>query len=86
MGLSVGWQDIYPWSFAGRWIDITDVTDGTYLLCVSADPVDRFRERYERNNQAWARLARKDGTVNVLATGRWRCEHQLPAPPEEPST
>lgn len=43
MGLSVGWQDIYPWSFAGRWIDITDVTDGTYLLCVSADPVDRFR-------------------------------------------
>ena len=44
VGLSVGWGDIYPARFAGQRIDITDVPDGTYLLCLTADPSNEFVE------------------------------------------
>jgi hypothetical protein len=53
VGLSVGWMDEYPWSFAYQWIDITGVPDGSFRVCVTADPLARFEETREGNNQVW---------------------------------
>jgi hypothetical protein len=56
VGLSAGWQDTYPWNFAGQYIDVTDVPRGEYLLCVTADPKERFRQANTDNDEAWVRL------------------------------
>lgn len=82
MGLSVGWQDIYPWDFAGQLIDLTGVPEGDYLLCVTADPVDRFTEASETNNQAWRILHIAGARVTLLSSGRDACIHHLPPAPE----
>ena len=43
-GLSVGWSDVYPWSIAFQWIDITGLPSGRYRLTVIADPSGWFEE------------------------------------------
>lgn len=85
VGLSVGWGDEYPWNYAGQRIDISDVPDGEYLLCLSADPTDEFEELSDANNEAWARIelttvAAPDYHVDVevLASGRTPCQPQVP--------
>lgn len=84
MGLSVGWQDIYPWNFAGQYVDISGVPAGDYLLCVTADPKDRFAESNDANNQAWRLLHLEGGSVTVLDGGRDACARHLPPPRSEP--
>ena len=44
VGLSAGWGDIYPWDFAGQYVDVTGLKRGEYLLCVTADPARSFRQ------------------------------------------
>lgn len=85
VGLSVGWGDEYPWNYAGQRIDISDVPDGEYLLCLSADPTNEFVELSDANNEAWARIelttvAAPDYHVDVevLASGRTPCQPQVP--------
>jgi hypothetical protein len=51
MGLSVGWGDEYPWHLFEQEIDITGLTDGTYLLRAVADPFGWFEELDETNNE-----------------------------------
>lgn len=85
VGLSVGWGDEYPWNYAGQRIDISDVADGGYLLCLSADPADDFLEVSDANNESWARIALTTVAspsyqvkVKVLASGRTPCQAQVP--------
>lgn len=85
MGLSVGWRDIYPWDFAGQWIDITGVPDGEYLLCLTADPKDRFDELRDHNNEAWQKLRLKGTKVTILAASKHACADQLPPAEPEPA-
>jgi hypothetical protein len=73
VGLSVGWMDEYPWSFAYQWIDITGVPDGSFRVCVTADPLERFEETREGNNQVWANIRIKEGRVSIRARGRSPC-------------
>jgi hypothetical protein len=56
VGLSPGWSDIYPWDFAGQFVDVTGLRRGEYLLCVTADPAKAFRQVTTHNDQAWVRL------------------------------
>lgn len=56
VGLSAGWQDTYPWDFAGQYIDVTGLPRGEYLLCVTADPRKQFRQADTRNHETWVRL------------------------------
>ena len=51
-GVSVGWADVYDQSLPDQWIDVTDVTDGTYWLEVVSDPDNRLTESDETNNTA----------------------------------
>ena len=85
VGLSVGWADIYPWDFAGQYIDITGVTDGEYLLCMTADPANDFVESSDTDNQSWAHVtlsgtATPTPTMIVGATGQQPCQSQLSYP------
>lgn len=87
VGLSVGWGDEYPWNFAGQRIDISDVPDGDYLLCLTADPLLQFKELRDGNNQSWARIRLTTTTepsykvrVEVLARGQGSCQKQVPYP------
>lgn len=80
VGLSVGWGDIYPWDFTGQFIDVSNVPDGDYLVCLGADPANDFRELHNANNQAWARVSLTATSVTVVSTGRSPCQTQLPYP------
>ena len=88
VGLSVGWGDEYPWNYAGQRIDIGDVADGEYLLCLTADPQGQFEELRETNNESWARIGlttvATEGSyqveVVVVAQGRSACQAQVPYP------
>ena len=84
VGLSVGWGDIYPWNFAGQYIDVTNLPNGRYLVCATANPKGRYRELHDWNNQAWARIRITGGSLTVLADGRSQCAKQLPPPPPPP--
>ncbi len=50
-GISVGWADTYDKKLPGQWIDVTDVSDGDYILEVEANPEQSFQEaRYDNNS------------------------------------
>jgi hypothetical protein len=84
-GLSVGWLDLYPWDIASQWIDTTDLPDGRYLLCESADPRHAWLESKENNNQAWSQIQLwhdNDGDhIKELASDRSSCSDQIPQAP-----
>jgi HYDIN/CFA65/VesB family protein/lysyl oxidase len=51
MGVSVGWADIYPSTFtSSQIIPLTGVSDGTYWLENTGDPLNRLLESDETNN------------------------------------
>ena len=74
MGLSVGWEDNYPWYLIDERIDVTEVPDGIYRLREVADPNNDFEETNESNNETWVdiRLATRPGglrDVTVVQAG-----------------
>ena len=71
MGLSVGWGDRYPWDFARQYVDISDLRDGPYRLCVRIDPQAEYAETNERNNVTWQDFRVADGVVTLGAWGAW---------------
>jgi hypothetical protein len=84
MGLSVGWADEYPASFAWQWIDVTKLAPGVhYRVCVTVDRDGWFRETNEWDNRAWAELSwARTSTgawrVTVHATSLRRCDASGP--------
>jgi hypothetical protein len=56
MGLSRGWQDVYPFALPGQSIDVTDVPDGKYRLWIEVDEYKWFKEKRRDNNVSWADL------------------------------
>ena len=73
MGLSVGWGDIYPWNFGYQWIDITDLSDGTYRVCATASPDATFVERNTQNNAAWQDITITGSSFELGDSGRTAC-------------
>jgi hypothetical protein len=77
MGLSVGWEDIYPATLPNQFIDISDLRAGRYRLWAEADPstderpTGWFIESVEDNNQTWVdfELDPEAESVRVLEHG-----------------
>ena len=71
VGISVGWGDLYPDTFAYQWIEITGVPAGTYTVRGAVDLYGKFTEFSEKNNCTWTRISfGATGTkVKVLAHG-----------------
>ena len=65
-GLSAGYSDVYSASLPDQWIDITNVSDGSYWLEVEADPDNRILESDESNNSTRIRIAISNGQVSFI--------------------
>jgi hypothetical protein len=50
MGISSGWADIYPWFIPDQYIDITNVSDGRYLLVYRVNAAGNIQEANRSNN------------------------------------
>jgi len=73
-GISVGWSDRYPSTFAWQWIDITNLPAGEYLLKVSVDPNGNFEEEREKNNCNWTRIRfNASGPGLTIRESGWGC-------------
>jgi len=59
-GLSRGWADRYNWYLPGQMIDTNGLSDGTYALLTTVDPLDKLKESDNGNNCA---------SVIVMLTG-----------------
>jgi hypothetical protein len=83
VGLSGGWSDVYPWDFAGQYVDVTGLPRGEYLLCVTADPARSLRQVTTSNDQAWVRLRIGPSGIVVRQVRRSSCagERRRWAPP-----
>lgn len=66
-GLSVGWADTYPATLPDQGIDVTGLPDGTYLVRVTADWQDFWRETNEGDNSASAQVRISGNTVTLLS-------------------
>ncbi|MEA2623793.1 MAG: hypothetical protein QOH61_2703 [Chloroflexota bacterium] len=87
VGLSVGYGDIYPWNFAGQYINVKQVPAGDYLVCLGADPGGDFTETIEDNNETWQKITLAETspgtwtlTADPAARGDTPCQSQLPYP------
>jgi hypothetical protein len=56
VGVSVGWGDRYPWSFAHQWIDITGLPGGIYRVRATVDIQDFYDEQVETDNCTWTKI------------------------------
>jgi hypothetical protein len=74
MGTSRGWGDIYRWSIAFQWIDITGLPNGDYKLRVIVDPpvgsAGQFRESDDSNNRSWTKIHMGTSSVTILNQSR----------------
>jgi Lysyl oxidase len=61
-GTSVGWSDIYPYSYPQQWIDVTGLR-GRFAFVLIADPRHAFAESDERNNVSETYLRLPSGRV-----------------------
>ncbi len=66
-GLSSGWTDTYQAHIAGQFVDITHLSDGTYVLISTVDPEDRILETDNRNNSTHLYFTLAAG--EILVTG-----------------
>lgn len=70
MGTSRGWGDIYRWSIAFQWIDITGLPNGDYKVRVIVDPPFAtggfMRESDDSNNRAWTKVHIGTSSVTIL--------------------
>ncbi|MDH3225946.1 MAG: lysyl oxidase family protein [Thermoleophilia bacterium] len=51
MGVSPNYRDVYDWTLALQWVDISNTSPGRYYLAAEADPEDQVLESNEANNQ-----------------------------------
>ena len=65
LGWSVGWGDEYDQTDAGQPIDLTGVSDGTYILQGTVDPDHVVTESIPGNNTVDTLLTISGGTVTV---------------------
>lgn len=54
MGVSSGWRDIYGWSLAFQWVDVSAVQPGLYRLRADIDPLNVVHEANEVNAPAYS--------------------------------
>ena len=71
VGISLGWADSYPWSFAYQWVDITGLPAGEYYLRSIVDESDYFVETSDSNNCAWnrIRIPASGSSVTLIGSG-----------------
>ncbi|MFN2587650.1 MAG: lysyl oxidase family protein [Actinomycetota bacterium] len=67
VGVSAGWQDVYPASLPDQFVEITGVPDGQYVLEIELDPHDVFVEANDSNNAVCVHIALDGFDAEILA-------------------
>jgi hypothetical protein len=62
LGTSVGWSDIYPYTYPEQWIDVTGLR-GRFAYVQVADPFNRLYESNELNNLSETFIALPSGRI-----------------------
>jgi hypothetical protein len=65
-GMSVGWGDQYSYRLAGQEIDVTGLPDGTYVLRIIVDPLNRLVESNDGDNTSELRILLSGDAVSLL--------------------
>lgn len=68
LGTSVGWSDIYPYTYPEQWIDVTGLR-GRFAYAIVADPFNRILESNEKNNLSETFVSLPSGRVLGTITG-----------------
>jgi hypothetical protein len=68
LGTSVGWSDVYPYSYPEQWIDVTGLR-GRFAYVIVADPFNRILESNELNNLSETFVGLPSGRVLGTRTG-----------------
>jgi hypothetical protein len=68
LGTSVGWSDIYPYTYPEQYIDVTGLK-GRFAYVQVADPFNRIVESNEKNNVSEAIIQLPSGRVLHRRTG-----------------
>ncbi len=68
LGTSVGWSDIYPYTYPEQWIDVTGLR-GRFAYVIVADPFNRILESNEQNNLSETFVSLPSGRVLGTITG-----------------
>jgi hypothetical protein len=68
LGTSVGWSDIYPYSYPQQWIDVTGL-QGRFAYVQIADPDHYFHESNHRNDLSETYIDLPSGRVIGHRTG-----------------
>ncbi|MEA2434267.1 MAG: hypothetical protein QOG54_1724 [Actinomycetota bacterium] len=66
VGISAGWMDVYGAHLPDQFIEISDVTDGRYVLEIEIDPNNVFVESDETNNRECSLLELTGTQVRML--------------------
>jgi hypothetical protein len=68
VGISSGWMDVYGYNLPDQYIEVSVVEDGRYLLEISIDPNDAFKESNEEDNSVCLNVRLKGTEALVLDT------------------
>ena len=68
LGTSVGWSDIYPYTYPEQWIDVTGLR-GRFAYVQVADPFNRLYESNELNNLSETFVQLPSGRILGHRTG-----------------
>lgn len=66
VGISAGWQDVYPASLPDQFVEITGVPDGQYLLEIELDPHNVFVEADNSNNTVCVLVALQRTAAQIV--------------------
>jgi hypothetical protein len=66
VGISAGWQDVYPASLPDQFVEITGVPDGQYVLEIELDPHDVFVEADDSNNRVCVLVSLRGSGAEIV--------------------
>jgi hypothetical protein len=70
VGISSGWMDIYGYNLPDQFLEVSEVKPGRYLLEITIDPNDNFRESDELDNSVCAEIKLSADEASVLRERR----------------
>ena len=80
-GIQRGWADVYTYDVPCQWIDITDLSAGTYILELRVDPHNLIPEANENNNVTQVTVQIPDNCTSRPANDHFAQAQAIPSGP-----
>lgn len=78
-GITNGWADVYHRGLPGQTLSVPAFPAGVYYLLSLSDPLNRFTESNDSNNEAWVsfQLSYVNGVPSITVLGQSPCSGRL---------